>query len=60
LKLASGMTNAGRIKDLGDVQELIKSLRLPRGFAERLNPYVRAKFVELWDGIGPDPHDQHP
>ena len=60
LKLASGMTNPGRIKDLGDVQELIKSLRLPRGFAERLNPYVRAKFFELWDGIGPDPHDQHP
>jgi hypothetical protein len=24
LKLASGMTNAGRLKDLADVQELIK------------------------------------
>src|SRR5438067_406065 len=30
LKLASGMTNPGRVKDLGDVQELIRVLKLPR------------------------------
>src|SRR5205085_664731 len=30
LKLASGMTNTGRLKDLADVQELIRSLQLPR------------------------------
>ena len=23
--------------------------RLPRDFQEQLNPYVRAKFLELWD-----------
>jgi hypothetical protein len=50
LKLASGMTNSGRFKDLGDVQEMIKALKLPRDFASRLNPFVRGKFEELWDG----------
>lgn len=51
LKLASGMTNAGRIKDLADVQELIRVLRLDSGFADRLQAYVRPKYVELWRGI---------
>ena len=36
LKLASGMTGAGRRKDLADVQELIRILRLEATFAERL------------------------
>ena len=48
LKLASGMTGAGRLKDLGDVEELIKLLNLPPQFAQELNPYVRDKFTELW------------
>ncbi|MEX0675496.1 MAG: hypothetical protein WD063_00375 [Pirellulales bacterium] len=48
LKLASGMTGAGRLKDLSDVVELIKLLNLPIDFAERLNPYVRDKYKELW------------
>jgi hypothetical protein len=48
LKLASGMTNAGRLKDLSDVVELIKILNLPRDYADKLDPYVRAKFQELW------------
>ncbi len=53
LKLASGMTGRGRLKDLADVQELIKSLALPRDFAEQLNPYVREKFAALWeDAVG--------
>lgn len=47
LKLASGMSAAHRVKDLGDVQELIKTLKLPAGFAEQLDPSVRAKFLEL-------------
>ena len=51
LKLASGMTNPGRIKDLGDVQELIRTLKLPESFSDQLNPYVRAKFKELWQGV---------
>ena len=51
LKLASGMTNPGRIKDLADVQELIRVLKLPQSFSDQLNPYVRAKFEELWQGV---------
>jgi hypothetical protein len=52
LKLASGMTNPGRLRDLADVQELIRELSLPREFAEQLNPYVRDKFVELHAAVG--------
>jgi hypothetical protein len=48
LKLASGMTAPGRLKDLADVQELIRLLRLPADFAEQLQPFVREKYAELW------------
>ncbi|QDV89101.1 hypothetical protein RAS2_01620 [Phycisphaerae bacterium RAS2] len=54
LKLASGMTNSGRLRDLADVQELIRVLKLPRDYAEKLNPYVREKFVELAAGLWGD------
>jgi hypothetical protein len=47
LKLASGMTAPDRLKDLADVQELIKVRGLTSEFAEQLNPYVREKFLEL-------------
>jgi hypothetical protein len=50
LKLASGMTSAGRIKDLADAQELIKALKLPASFADQLNAFVRDKYMELWHG----------
>jgi hypothetical protein len=33
------------------VKELIKALRLDRQVAERLNPYVSEKYLELWDSI---------
>jgi hypothetical protein len=55
LKLASGMTNLGRLKDLADVQELIKALTLSADFADQLNPYVRDKYLELWQGIRDSP-----
>ena len=48
LKLASGMTNPGRLKDLSDVLELIKVLNLPIDFADQLNAFVQGKFKELW------------
>ena len=47
LKLAAG-TAPGRRKDLGDVQELIKLLRLPAEFASRLHPSVQEQYRELW------------
>jgi hypothetical protein len=55
LKLASGMTNLGRLKDLADVQELIKAVMLSSDFADQLNPYVRDKDLELWQGIRDSP-----
>jgi len=51
LKLASGMTAPHRLKDLADVQELIKIRGLEPEFAEQLDPYVRGKFLELYDTI---------
>jgi hypothetical protein len=57
LKLASGLSAAHRVKDLGDVQELIRALRLPADFSDRLDPSVRPKYVELWDAIQQAPPD---
>lgn len=51
LKLASGMTNPGRLRDLADVQELIRVLKLPRDFGAQLHPYVQVRFAELWDAV---------
>lgn len=48
LKLASGMTAPHRLKDLADVLEVIRSLRLSKETAGDLDPYVREKFLELW------------
>ena len=47
LKLASGISASDRLKDLADVQELIKIKRLDADFALKLDPYVRAKYLEL-------------
>lgn len=47
LKLASGMTAPHRLKDLADVQEVIKIKNLDADFAEKLDPFVREKFIEL-------------
>jgi hypothetical protein len=51
LKLASGMTAPDRLKDLADVQELIKVRGLTADFAATLNPYVRDKFLELYRAV---------
>lgn len=51
LKLASGMTAPDRLKDLADVQEVIKIKNLTAGFAEKLNPFVREKFLELQSAV---------
>jgi hypothetical protein len=50
LKLASG-TEPARLRDLADVQELIRILLLPREFAERLDPSVRPLFDERWSAV---------
>jgi hypothetical protein len=48
LKLASGMTAPHRLQDLADVLRLIETAKLPREFREKLDPYVRSKYDELW------------
>lgn len=49
LKLASGLTGSDRMKDLADVQELIKLLDLPQELGMELDESVREKYRELWD-----------
>ena len=51
LKLASGMTAPDRLKDLADVQEVIRIKRLPRELAVELDPFVRDKYLELWQAV---------
>ncbi|HEX6044866.1 MAG TPA: hypothetical protein VFZ22_10290 [Pyrinomonadaceae bacterium] len=51
LKLASGISAPHRLKDLADVQELIKIKHLDADFADKLDPYVRAKYLELQDAV---------
>lgn len=58
IKLASGMTNSGRLRDLADVQELIRVLALPRDFGQQLNSFVRDKFEELWNGVATNPQTE--
>jgi hypothetical protein len=48
LKIASGMTAAHRLQDLADAIQLIRVNALPQNYAAQLNPFVRAKFDELW------------
>jgi hypothetical protein len=51
LKLASGISASDRLKDLADVQELIKIKQLDADFALKLDPYVRAKYLELQEAV---------
>lgn len=58
LKLASGISAPHRLKDLADVQELIKIRKLQPEFAEQLDPYVKEKFLELYEAVRQNPEDQ--
>jgi hypothetical protein len=49
LKLASGMTAAHRPRDLDDVIQLIRINLLPLEYQNELDPYVGAKYNELWN-----------
>jgi len=39
---------ASRARDLDDVIQLVRTNDLDRGYAEKLDPYVRRKFLEPW------------
>lgn len=59
LKLASGLNAVHRLRDLADVQDLIRALKLPRELGEQLDPSVRGEFWRMWDAAQtPDPHEQ--
>ena len=60
LKLASGMTAPDRLRDLADVQELIKIRKLDAEYADRLNPYVRDKYLDLWKAVACAARDEEP
>lgn len=56
LKLASGISSPQRMKDITDIFELIKHASLGRDLADALDPYVRDKYLELWNTAQiPDP-----
>jgi hypothetical protein len=57
LKLASGMTAPHRLQDLADVQRMIAIRALPLEFVEQLDPYVKAKYEELWHSAQHPPED---
>jgi hypothetical protein len=47
LKLASGMSAPHRLRDLADVQEIIKAKKLDAAFATQLDASVRDRYLEL-------------
>ena len=51
LKLASGMTAPHRLKDWADVQELVKIKNLQADLADKLNLFVREKYLELQKAV---------
>ena len=48
MKLISGKAPL-QIRDLGDAQDLIKALSLPRSLGEQIDPTVRDEYYRLWD-----------
>lgn len=51
IKLACGLSAPDRLRDLADVQELIRVKKLSAAFAARLDGSVRPKFWELQGAI---------
>ena len=47
-----------RLKDLADVQELIRIKKLGLDLSRRLDGSVRDKYVELWHAAATAPEDE--
>ncbi|HLK56444.1 MAG TPA: hypothetical protein VKU00_07765 [Chthonomonadaceae bacterium] len=60
LKLASGMSSPGRLRDLADVQELIRIKQLDATMVDNLDPSVREKYLELYEGVVQDLSQTNP
>ena len=50
-KLLCGLKNPGRSKDLGDVEDLIRSVPLDKRFAAKLPKGIRAEFKAMVDAV---------
>jgi hypothetical protein len=59
LKLASGLTNPDRLKDLADVQELIRAAKLPLELGQTLDPMVQAKYAQIWQATKREREDEY-
>lgn len=59
LKLASGSSARHRLRDLGDVQQLIEVLKLPEAVADSLDPSVAPLYRELWRQVRDAPEGPH-
>jgi hypothetical protein len=51
IKLLSGLNNPARHRDLGDVEDLIRSVPLDKRFAAKLPKHLRADFKKLVDAV---------
>jgi hypothetical protein len=51
IKLLCGLKNPGRLKDLSDVQELIRVVPLDKRFAAKLPKAIRPEFKVLVDAV---------
>lgn len=60
LKLASGLSAPDRLKDLADVQELIRLKNLDTSFAASLDGWVQAKFLELQHAVAQSRDNRRP
>lgn len=59
LKLASGMTAPHRGRDLVDIQDLIRSVKLPLALGEQLDESVRIGYRKVWQlAQVKDPHQE--
>ena len=59
LKIASGITQPARRRDLADVQDLIRTLSLTESFGDTLDEYVRPMFAQLCRELAADdPHEE--
>ena len=58
LKLASGLSDPDRMKDLADVRELIRHAGLDATLAEALDASVRAEYTRIWSATRRPDEDQ--
>lgn len=58
LKLVSGRVRH-RLKDLADVQELIRELQLSEDFAQQLDPSLRDEYQRIWKDTQAGKNDEY-